>query len=102
MHKHKKSEHVLFFLCLCYAYVTLVSSENEDEISTSISTRLCDRLVLMIDIALAHLFMLMFWRPHLLSADYAHAHACAYALLKTSLKGFCLEQLYCYVSACIT
>ena len=31
-HKHKKNKHVPF-LCSCCAYVTFVSSENEDEIS---------------------------------------------------------------------
>ena len=38
--------------------------------------------MLMLDTALAYVFMFMFWRTHLLSADYA----CAYALVKTSLK----------------
>ena len=62
-HKHKKNEHVPFFLCLCYAYFALVSSENGDEISASISTRrswYCACVCL---------------------------YACAYALVKTSLKG---------------
>ena len=36
---HKISKHVPFFLCLYFAYVALVSSENEDKISTSINTR---------------------------------------------------------------
>ena len=70
--KHEKNEHVPFFLCLRYAYVTLVSSEKEDEISTSIHCKHKavnhDRLVL--DTAFAYVFMVMFWRPPLLSADY--------------------------------
>ena len=41
-------------------------------------------LVLMLNTALAYVFMLMFWGPHLLSAWYAYA--CAYALVKTSLR----------------
>ena len=44
-----------------------MSSENGDEISTSISTSSVnhDRLVLMLDTALAYVFMVMFWRSHL-------------------------------------
>ena len=61
-----------------------------------------DSLVLMLDTALAYVFLLMFWRPHLLSANYAdvyvvgiltcfsadnaYAHASTYALVKNSLK----------------
>ena len=44
-----------------------MSSENEDAISASISTRSVnhDRLVLVLDTALAHVFMLMSWCSHL-------------------------------------
>ena len=45
-------------------YVTFVSSENEGEISTSISTRQSTEN--FVDTALACIFMLMFWRSHLL------------------------------------
>ena len=40
----------------------------------------------MLDTGFAYVFMLMFWRPHLLSADHAYAYACAYALVKTCLN----------------
>ena len=56
---HKKNEHVPFFSSLCCAYVAFVLSENEDEISTSISTRQSTEN--FVDTALAaYVFMLMF------------------------------------------
>ena len=73
-------------LILHCAYVTFVSSENEDmdEISASISIR---RSTMTLDTALAYVFI---WRFQLLLDllfdSYAYAYACAYALVKTSLK----------------
>ena len=62
-----------------------MSSENDDEISVSISKR--RSTVNFVDTALAYIFMLIFWRSHLLlDLAYAYVSACAYALVKTSLN----------------
>ena len=59
-----------------------------------------NRLLLMLDTALAYVFMLMFWRSHLFSVDYAYAFACAHALVKTSLNGGRFEAFFKRVTQC--